>query len=96
MKGIYTLVSDPTNVINVVGRLLERMSSSYTSGIMKTESLKKEQCVPNVGWCSIHLLLGSDMRTRCIITYVGMDVNHVGKNLLHLKRWIDTLGFIVI
>ena len=94
MKGIYTLVSDPTNVINVVVRLFERMSSSYINGIMKTESSKKEQCVPNVGWCSILLRLGSDMRTRCIITYEGMHVNRVVKDSLHLKLWIDTLGFI--
>ena len=96
MKGIYTLVSDPTNVINVVGRLLERMSLSYISDIMKTENLRKEPCAPNVGWCSIPLLLGSDMRTRCIITYEGMHANHVGKNLLRLKPWIDTQGFIAI
>ena len=85
MKGIYTLVSDPTNVINVVGRLLERMSLSYISDIMKTENLRKEQCVPNVGWCSIPLLLGSDMRTRFIITFEGINANRVGKSLLHLK-----------
>ena len=96
MKGIYTLVSDPTNVTNVVGHLLEQMSSSYINGIMKIESSKKEQCVPNVGWFLILLLLGSDMRTPCIITYEGIRVNCVGKNLLHLKLWIDTLGFIVI